>query len=180
MLISSSDLGVRRSRFAWWRMFIWALLLFAAWGGIVNLAQAQHVWSYLQSLPSGDSSATPAFQALAWAVGYLLGWFVVIVICAGCILRQAWARAAFRLMALVLIVLAAYTAWQQWGMLHVLDATVAASGQAVAGQDAQLIDQKRILMVSLGLRLIAALLLLWLSWQLGQPAVRLQFKARRR
>jgi uncharacterized membrane protein len=178
MLISSSDLGVRRSRFAWWRMLVWVLLLLAAGGGMENLAHAQQVWGVLKSLPAGDASAAAALHAmLAWDVGFLAGWFVLIVVCAGCILRQSWARPVLRLVALVLCLLAAFTAWQQWNMLNGLDTAASATGAAGA---AQLLDLRHVVLAGLGLRLIAAPVLLWLAWQLGQPAVRLQFKARRR
>ncbi|HTV84597.1 MAG TPA: hypothetical protein VME63_04285 [Dyella sp.] len=177
MLISRSDLGVRRSRFAWWRMLVWVLLLLAAGGGIENLTHAQQVWGVLRNLPPGDASAVSAMQGmLAWDVGFLVGWFALIVVCAGCILRQSWARPVLRLIALLLCALAAFGAWQQWTMLNGLAAASAASGQAAT----QLIDLRHVVIAGLGLRLIAAPVLLWLSWQLGQPAVRLQFKARRR
>jgi hypothetical protein len=178
MLISSSDLGVRRSRFAWWRMLVWVLLLLAAGGGVENLAHAQQVWGVLQGLPPGDVPGASALHGmLAWDVGFLVGWFALIVVCAGCILRQAWARPVMRFIALLLCVLAAYGAWQQWNMLSGLDAAASANGAAGA---AQLLGLRHVVLAGLGLRLIAAPVLLWLAWQLGQPAVRLQFKARRR
>ena len=62
-------------------------------------------------------------------------------------------------------------------MLNGLDTAASATGATGA---AQLLDLRHVVLAGLGLRLIAAPVLLWLAWQLGQPAVRLQFKARRR
>jgi hypothetical protein len=39
-------------------------------------------------------------------------------------------------------------------------------------------DFGRVLRINLALRAISVPLLLWLAWQLGQPAVRLQFRPR--
>lgn len=171
MLISSSDLGIRRSGFAWWRMLVWVLLLLAGFGGVQYVSHAQQVWGVLQSLPPGDASASSALHGmLAWDLGYLAAAFALIVVCAGCILRQAWARPVLRLIALVLCVWSAYRGvllWQQWSTLN------------EAGSAAQLTDLRHIVLAGLGLRAMAVPVLLWLSWQLGQPAVRLQFKARR-
>ncbi|RDS83327.1 hypothetical protein [Dyella psychrodurans] len=171
MLISSSDLGIRRSGFAWWRMLVWVLLLLAGFGGVQYVSHAQQVWGVLQSLPPGDASASSALHGvLAWDLGYLAAAFALIVVCAGCILRQAWARPVLRLVALVLCVWSAYRGvllWQQWSTLN------------EAGSAAQLTDLRHIVLAGLGLRAMAVPVLLWLSWQLGQPAVRLQFKARR-
>jgi hypothetical protein len=175
MLISGSDLGVRRSGFAWWRMLVWVLLLLAGFGGVQYVTHAQQVWGVLKSLPPGDATASSAlYGMLAWDVGYLAVAFVLIVVCAGCILRQAWARPVLRLIALALCVWSAYRGvllWQQWSTLN-------AAGGALQG--GQLTDLRHIVLAGLGLRVIAVPVLLWLSWQLGQPAVRLQFKARRR
>jgi hypothetical protein len=180
MLISQSDLGRRKSGFAWWRMLVWVLLLLAAFGGVQYINHAQQVWGALHALPAGDESSASALHGmLAWDIGYLVAALVVIVTSAGCILRQAWARPVLRLVALVLCVWSAYRGillWQQWQAFNAANAAMMAGGQAMP---AQLADLRRITLAGLGLRVVAVPILLWLAWQLGHPAVRLQFRARR-
>ncbi|GLQ48089.1 hypothetical protein GCM10007862_31400 [Dyella lipolytica] len=184
MLISGADLGGRtKSGFAWWRMLAWLLLLLAAYGGVQYIKHAQQVWGVLQTLPAGDEQSGAALHGmLAWDLGYLVAALVLIVACAGCILRQAWARPVLRVIALVLCVWSAYRGlllWQQWGTLNEAGSALSANAQASSIPNMQLGDLRRIVLVGLGLRAIAVPVLLWLAWQLGQPAVRLQFRARR-
>jgi glucan phosphoethanolaminetransferase (alkaline phosphatase superfamily) len=183
MLISRSDLDRRKSGFAWWRMLAWVLLLLAAFGGVQYIHHAQQVWGALQALSAGDEQSASALHSmLAWDLGYLAAAFVVIVACAGCILRQAWARPVLRVVALVLCVWSAYRGvllWQQWNAFDAANAVLLAGGQPTPAQAAQLGDLRRVLLMGLGLRVAAVPLMLWLAWQLGQPAVRLQFRARR-
>ncbi|GLQ95587.1 hypothetical protein [Dyella mobilis] len=183
MLISRYDLGRRKPGFAWWRMFAWVLMLLAAFGGVQYIQHAQQVWAALQTLPAGeDQNASTLHGMLNWDIGYLVVALAVIVACAGCILRQAWARPVLRVMALLLCVWSAYRGvllWQQWQTFDTANALLQAGGQPSAGQLAQLADLRKILLVGLGLRIVAIPLLLWLAWQLGHPAVRLQFRARR-
>jgi hypothetical protein len=182
MLISQSDLGRRKPGFAWWRMLAWVLLLLAAYGGMEYIHHAQQIWAALQALPAGDNeNAAPLHSMLGWDVGYLLAALGVIVTCAGCILRQAWARPMLRVVALVLCVWSAYRGlllWQQWQAFDAANALLT-GGQPSSGQVAQIADLRRILLAGIGLRVVAVPILLWLAWQLGHPAVRLQFRARR-
>jgi hypothetical protein len=182
MLISRSDLGRRKSGFAWWRMLAWVLLLLAAFGGVQYIQHAHQIWGALQALPAGDEhNASVLHGMLGWDIGYLIGAFVVIAACAGCILRQAWARPVLRVVALMLCVWSAYRGmlmWQQWQAFDAANALLA-NGQPPAGVAAQVADLRRILLAGLGLRVVAVPILLWLGWQLGEPAVRLQFRSRR-
>lgn len=177
MLISRTDLDPRKkNRFAWWRMLVWVLLLLAGAGGVEYVHHAQQVWGALQQLPAGDTQGAGALRILlGWDLGYLAAAFVVIVACAGCILRQAWARPVLRAVALVLCVWSAYRGillWHQWTALNQMMG-VLAPGQTMP------MDLRRILLIGLILRALAVPALLWLAWQLGQPDVRLQFRARR-
>jgi hypothetical protein len=182
MLISRSDLGRRKAGFALWRMLAWVLLLLAAFGGVEYMQHAQQIWGALQALPAGsDEKATALHGMLSWDIGYLVAAFVVIVACAGCILRQGWARPVLRVVALVLCVWSAYRGlllWQQWQVFDAANALLA-GGQPTVEQTASMADLKRVLLAGLGLRILAVPALLWLAWQLGHPAVRLQFRARR-
>ncbi|HUA80364.1 MAG TPA: hypothetical protein VL997_08335 [Dyella sp.] len=174
MLISRFDSGLRKKPgFAWWRMLTWVLLLFAAYSGVQYVRHAQQVWGAMQNLPAGsDEKAVVLHNALAWYLGCLAAAFVVIVACAGCILRQAWARSVLRVVVLMLSVWFAYrgtVSWHQWSALNHL-------GDAALQQ--QLDNFKRPLLILMALQAIAVPVLLWLAWQLGQPAVRLQFRPR--
>ncbi len=176
MLISKADLDRRtKSGFAWWRMLAWLLLLMAAYSGVQHLHFIQQIWGTLQALPAGDdTNAASLHGMLAWYVGSLAACFVVIVACAGCILRQAWARPFLRVVALVLCVWSMYrgvASWQQWRALGAADPALLAN--------AQMAELARISLIMSILWAIAIPVLLWLAWQLGQPAVRLQFRARR-
>lgn len=174
MLISRFDSGLgKKAGFTWWRMLTWVLLLMAAFQGAQYIRFAQKVWAALQNLPAGsDENVAMLHNALTWYLSYLAAAFVVIVACAGCILRQAWARSVLRFVALVLSVWLAYrgvVSWQQWSTLNHL-------GDTALQQ--QLDNFKRPLLIAMTLQAIAVPALLWLAWQLGQPAVRLQFRPR--
>lgn len=173
MLISRFDSNMRRKQgFAWWRMLTWVLLLSAGCAGALNLRHAQKVWAMLQTLPAGDEHIPLLHSMLSWDAGYLIGAFVVIVATAGCILRQSWARAVLRAVALILCVWLAYRgtqAWHEWNMLEQVRDTAVRQ---------QLDGFKRPLLIQLALQALSVIGLLWLAWQLGQPAVRLQFRPR--
>jgi len=183
MLISRTNLDRRKPGFAWWRMFAWVMLLLAAFGGVQYIHHAQQIWGVLQTLPAGDDQSASALHGmLAWDIGYLAVAFVVIVTSAGCILRQAWARPVLRVVALGLCVWSAYRGvllWQQWSVFEAANTVLLAGGQSTPAQAAQMGELKRVLLAGIGLRVLAIPLLLWLAWQLGHPAVRLQFRARR-
>jgi len=182
MLISHSDLGLRKKAgFAWWRMIAWVLLLVAALGCVQYIQHAQQLWSVLQTLPAGDSDIDKAHVMLAWDGGYFIVAFAVIVASAGCILRQAWARSALRVLSLLLAVWAAYRsvlAWYQWRALASVSTVLTSMGQSAPEQAAQVQHLQKLSLISASIGGVAALVLLWLAWQLGQPAVRLQFRAR--
>lgn len=174
MLISRFDSDLRKkSGFAWWRMLTWLLLLVAGFLGSQYIRHAQKVWAALQNLPAADSeNAALLHNMLNWDIAYLVASLIVIVACAGCILRQPWARAVLRVVALVLCVWLAYRGvllWHQWSALNGL-------GDAAVQQ--QLGSFKRPLLLAMLLQAASVPALLWLAWQLGQPAVRLQFRPR--
>jgi hypothetical protein len=61
------------------------------------------------------------------------------------------------------------TLWHQWQGVD--------PGSLQEGQQL-MADFGRVLRINLALRAVSVPLLLWLAWQLGQPAVRLQFRPR--
>ena len=142
-------------RFALWRVADRMVLLLAAFGGV-------------QYLRHGD-----------WS--YLAGSLVVIVVSAGGILRQAWARQALRVVALLLVLWVLVSAgWMlsQWGQFA--QARAHALAQPRPEVLLLVIEQaRRSFMLGLVLKALLVPLLLWLAWQLGRPAVRMQFLPRR-
>jgi hypothetical protein len=142
-------------RFSLWAIGPWMALLFAAMGSVQYLRHGEYA--------------------------YLAAALIVIVICAGCILRQAWARPAMRVLAALLAAWSLATAvlmLQQSGDFET--ARQHAMAQPQLGQIALwMIDRaRRTWQVALALKAIAIPLLLWLAWQLGRPAVRAQFRSR--
>jgi len=142
------------SRFATWRVLTWIVLLLAAIGGVLYMRHGDYP--------------------------YLVGTFVVIVACAGSILRQPWARQVLRVVALLLALWAVATGGlmlAQWGQF------AAARAHALTQPQADilllLIEQaRRNFLLGLVLKALLIPLLLWLAWLLGRPSVRAQFVAR--
>lgn len=144
-------------RFSTWAVGPWVLLLFAALGFVQYLRHAEYIY-------------------LAFA-------FLVVVVCAGCILRQAWARPAMQVLAMLLAVWALASGvlmLQQWGDFDT--ARQHALAQPQLGEVAlwMIARAERTWQVGLALKAAAIPLLLWLAWQLGRPAVRAQFRPRPR
>lgn len=144
-------------RFSAWTSAVWILLLFAAMGFVQYLQHAEYA--------------------------YLVAALAVIAACAGCILRQAWARPTMRVLAVLLAVWTLVT-----GVLmlqHTGDFDIArqhAQAQPQLGEVAlwMIARAERTWQVGLALKGAALPLLLWLAWQLGRPVVRAQFHPRRR
>lgn len=144
-------------RFAVWAMGLWVVLLFAAMGFVQYLRHGEYL--------------------------YLTAAVLVIVVCAGCILRQAWARPAMQVLAVLLALWALISGvlmLQQWSDFET--ARQHALGQPQLGEVALwlIARAQRTWQVGLALKAVAIPLLLWLAWQLGRPAVRAQFRSRRR
>jgi hypothetical protein len=144
-------------RFSVWTISVWILLLFAAMGSVQYLQHAEYA--------------------------YLAAALLVIVVCAGCILRQAWARPAMQVLAVLLALWALLTGvlmLQRWGDFET--ARQHALAQPQLGEIAlwMIARAQRTWQVGLALKAVAIPLLLWLAWQLGRPTVRAQFHPRRR
>ena len=144
-------------RFSLWAIGLWILLLFAAVGAVQYLQHAEYA--------------------------YLVAALLVIVVCAGCILRQAWARPTMQVLAVVLALWALLTGGlmlRQWGDFAI--ARQHAMTQPQLGEIAlwMIARAQRTWQVALALKALALPLLLWLAWQLGRSVVRAQFRPRRR
>jgi len=144
-------------RFSAWAVGPWVLLLFAAMGFVQYLRHAEYV--------------------------YLAAVLLVIVACAGCILRQAWARPTMQLLAVLLAVWALASGvlmLQQWGDFDTARQHALAQPQLSDVALWMIARAERTWQVGLALKAAAIPLLLWLAWQLGRPAVRAQFRPRPR
>jgi len=140
-------------RFSVWTIGVWILLLFTAMGSVQYLQHAEYA--------------------------YLAAALLVIVVCAGCILRQAWARPAMQVLAVLLALWALLTGvlmLRQWDDFET--ARQHALAQPQLGEVAlwMIARAQRTWQVGLALKAVAIPLLLWLAWQLGRPTVRVQFK----
>lgn len=148
--------GRRPRRFALWAVGPWVLLLLAAFGAVQYLQHAH-------------------FASLIVALA-------VIGVCAGCILRQAWARPAMQVLALLLAAWAAVTGvlmLRQWGDFELARQQLG-GGSELGDMAVWMIDRaERTWRVALALKWLAVAPLLWLGWQMSRPAVREQFRARR-
>ena len=166
-----------------WRVLAWMLLLFAALGCLQYVHHAQQVWGQLQGLAPAQPDAVAALRGmLAWDIGYLLAAFVLIVICAGCILRQAWARPALRVASCLLVLWALVSGGlllAQWSSFDHASADALAQLRNDATLQQALLHARRSYRIALVLKAVAVPVLLWLAWRLGAPAVRAQFHSRK-
>jgi O-antigen ligase len=143
-------------RFSAWPIGVWVLLLLAAMGSVQYLQHAEYA--------------------------YLLAALLIIVVCAGCILRQAWARPITQVLAVLLALWALVSGLlmlQQWGDFETAREHAQALPQLGEVALWMIARAQRTWQVGLALKAIAMPLLLWVAWQLGRPAVRAQFKRRR-
>jgi hypothetical protein len=166
-----------------WRVLVWMLLLFAALGCLQYERHAQLIWGQLQALAPAQPDAVTALRGmLAWDVGYLLAAFVLIVICAGCILRQDWACPVMRVACCLLALWALVSGGlllAQWSSFNHASADAIAQLQSDAALQLALLHARRSYQMALVLKAVAVPVLLWLAWRLGLPEVRAQFGSRR-
>jgi hypothetical protein len=143
----------RPSGFAVWRLVVWLLLLLAGYAAVQYLRLAEY-----------------AYLAAACAV---------VVICAGCLLRQGWGRDAMRVAALLLALWAAFTGasmlahWDQFEQLR----QQAQAQPQLADMALMMVERvRRSYQIVLAAKALAVPVLLWLAWRLGRPEVRAQFR----
>ena len=170
--------------FALWRVVVWLLLLLAAFGCLQYVNHAHQGWTQLQALAPSDAGTAAALRGmLGWDIAYLLAAFTLVVLCAGGILRQTWARPALRVAACLLALWALITGGMllaQWPQFDQASANALAQLRADATLQQALLHARRSYQMALVLKAIAVPVLLWLAWRLGVPAVRAQFFPRRR
>ncbi len=112
---------------------------------------------------------------------YLAAALVIIVVCAGAILRQAWARPVLRALCVVLALWALATVvlmLQHSGQFELARQHALAQPE-LAPLGLWLVDRaQRTWQVALALKLVAIPSLLWLALTLSKPDVQAQFQSR--
>lgn len=143
-------------KFAAWAPGAWVLLLLAAFGAVQYMRGAHFA--------------------------YVAAALLVIVLCAGCILRQRWARPWLRGTCLLLALWALATGvlmLRQWDQFELARQQVIAQPELAQLGLWLVARAQRTWQVALALKALAIPLLLWLAWTLGRPEVRAQFRSRR-
>ena len=170
-----ADIASPRPGFALWRLGLWVILLLAAFGAMQYGVHAQRVWSVLDAASIDAQGRATLHAMLAWDAAYFVVAAALVVFCAAGILRQGWARPVLRvalgLLAAGLLVsgVLLYHQWLGWDR----------QPHAVADVAALVAQESRRVHLSLAFDAIAIVVLIWLVWRLGQPAVRAQFRQRR-
>jgi hypothetical protein len=175
----------RRTGFAFWRIIVWLILLLAAYGCLQYMTHAGQLWHALQPLPSSDTGDIAQLQKmLAWDVLYFLASFALVVICAGAILRQAWARSALQVACVLLAVgwglVGGVMLFSQWREFSQGVAMTNAQSTLDTASQLALAHMHRSFLIAMAIKIIGGPLLLLLAWRLGHPAVRSQFRTLRR
>jgi hypothetical protein len=162
------------SGFAFWRLGLWLVLLLAAFGAMQYGVHAGKVWHVLAQ-PALDATARSALHGmLAWDLAYFVAAAALVVFCAAGVLRQGWSRPVLRVaLGLLAIGFLASGATLYRGWMALPESLRGLAGTAGTG-----IPAARTVYLSLALDGLAIVLLLWLVWRLGQPAVRAQFRRR--
>ena len=171
--------ATRPGGFAAWRIVVWLMLLLAAFGCLQYSLHAQQVWAALQT--AGSADATSHLRGvLAWDLVYLAGALVIIVICAGAILRQAWSRVALQVVAVLLAIWALVSGISLFAHWHEIDNAAALLPPGADEAAQQTVSRlRRNFEMAVALKFVAVPVLLWLAWRLSRPAVREQFRPRR-
>ena len=183
MLLKVKRGDARSSGFAAWRILVWLMLLLAAFGCLQNAVHAQHLWDALRGHATlSDDATSQLHRMLAWDAGFFIAAFATVVVCAGAILHQAWARPALQVVAVALALawglvggLASLSQWHDFSSAIALTNAQTPLNEAYQAAFAHV---RRTFMVSLSLRALAVPVLLWLAWYLGRPQVRSQFRPR--
>lgn len=162
------------SRFAFWRLGLWLVLLLAAFGAMQYGVHAYKVWSVLAATVTDAEGRQALHTMLAWDTAYFVVAAAMVVLCAAGILRQGWARPALRASFLALSLWLAVNGvllYRQWTAWLALQAGVAEAAALVQ-------QQARQVHLALGFDVVAVVVLLGLAWRLGRPEVAAQFRRR--
>ena len=153
------------------RMILWLVLLLSAWG---ILQYCTHAWAVLQVQRVQPVDSGTLWWLLGWDALYLLVAGVIVMAASGCLMWRPWARPLLRgvVFALAVYSLAgAVLLFAQWwgsdpaGMAMIAQHMDPVLARAVAAR------HRRILLMGAALKALAAPLLAWLGWRLGQAEV---------
>lgn len=180
MLLKTGGAG-RADGLALWRIVVWLMLLLAAYGCLQYALHGEQVWRMLQQVPAANTGDVWQLRKmLAWDAGYFTIAFGIVVICAGAILRQAWARPVLQMASLLLAL-----GWGVAGGLMLLSQWREFSqGVALTNAQAPLDEASRLalehvrrsFLLAMGTKAVAVPVLLWLAWWLGRPGIRAGFR----
>lgn len=157
------------------RMVIWLVLFLAAWG---ILQYSAHAWAVLRLQRVQPVADGRLWGLLAWDGVYMLMAGLVLAAAAGSLMWRPWARRWLRALAFVLAaysLASAVVLFAQWqgsdpaGTAMIAQHMDPALARALATRD------RRILLMGVILKLLAAPLLAWLGWRLGQAGVARRF-----
>ncbi len=151
------------------RMVLWMVLLLAAWS---ILQYSVHAWDVVRMQHVQPVSSGALAGLLAWDALYMLLAALTVAAAAGCLMWRPGARRGLRILAFVLAAYALVGAVALIARWQGTDpAGTALVAQAVDPALARLMAEKtrRILLLGAILKLLAAPLLAWLGWRLGQP-----------
>lgn len=161
--------------FAAWRIVAWLVMLLAAVGFVINAYIAVLSGGAIHDLtPEAIADGPDPRIALAWALAYTIAAFAIMAISLSTLRWREWARRAMRVVAPLLMVWAAYTAWvsfEQWQQIG------AVLGQPGLPPELLALGEKRrtILLAGLLLKVVSIPVLGWMAWALGTVPVRQQF-----
>jgi hypothetical protein len=153
------------------------MMLLAAAGFVVN-GYAGYLFGQAVGVMSAEAVAVGPDPriALMWSLGYTLAAFAIIVVTLSTLRWRDWARGAMRIMALLLMVWAAYTAWVAYGQWQQLGIVLGQAGlppeRVMEGN-----RLRSIMLAGVLLKVVSVPVLAWLAWTLGSLRVRQQFLA---
>lgn len=168
--------GARRARpFAPWRIVVWLVMLLSAVGMVINGYAAVIFANAVGSLsPDALAGGPDPRIKLAWSLAYTLAAFAIMATALATLRWRDSARNAMRIVSLLLMVWAAYTAWVGYGQWQQFGVVLSQAGlpPELLGEANR---QRMILLVGVSLKAVSAPVLAWLAWALGSVGVRQQF-----
>lgn len=169
-----------------WRIVAWVIVLLAIFGIFEYCVHGWHVAAALRAASSGSPERARLTRMLVWDGAYLAGACITLAAAGGALLRRGWGRPALRvvagLLALWMLASGILLARDLVALAHRSRLLLAQPGVADAGREL-IAHVRRSYIVAIVLKGVGMLVLGWLAWRLGAPAVRAQFPvapARRR
>ncbi|HEX7339081.1 MAG TPA: hypothetical protein VF271_04010 [Rhodanobacteraceae bacterium] len=169
-----------RFRLQLWRVAVWLVLLLAVFGILQYCVHGWHVAQALQA-PGNKHAHDGLIGLLVWDVAYLVGACITLAVTASALMWRSWSRRALRIVAVIwalwflatgILLAARYVAY-----LHHSEALL--DGPQLSAAARALLDRvHRSYEVGIALKAAAVVVLAWLAWRLGMPAVCAQFAGR--